>query len=656
MRYNTAVSRARPLSQSLLAQLPQLSDTKSTDHHLDATINWLYRSQNVTDSGGSSAGYNLITGWQEPYPETTGYIVPTLYRYASQTQSEEARTRATKMAEWLLSVQLPSGGFPNGPGLGGMPRVFNTGQILFGLVEAYRDTRAEKFREAAIEAADWLVKVQNSDGSWSQYTYNREAHAYHARVAWGLLVVSSLETERTDTYVDAAEANLEWVLNRRKSNGWFENAAFEDSEAPFLHTIAYTIRGLLEGGILLGDDRIFDAGKRSADVLLDIQIHNGILKGAYNSTWDDTWYYCLPGNAQVANIWLRLYEETGEKKYLHNSSQTVQFLKRTQTLDGTQEIHGGLPGSYPVIGRYMFLRYPNWGAKFLIDAFLSLSRPNHNRDATEHKVSPQNNDNVCRVCVLFDGEYTTRWVADAIETMLEETNTRISLVVINDDSGLLSSGNLKRGKKYPAYYLAQLGSLVATKIGVRDVANYMESVHISEITGIDAAPRVRTYPSKTEGLWNQLPSDIVEHISETSDVVFRRGFGLIQGDILSATQYGVLSYHHGNPRAYRGGPAGFWEFMYDEQQIGVMVQMLQNELDSGIVQAYEEIDIEDCRNWGEIRERIYSKTTHLLAESIENLRDESTSAQQVEDLGPVYHPPSAVDLGKYTLKYLQERV
>jgi len=209
MVHRRVVSRIRTLGQSLGTQLPQLSDVESTDRHLKATVDWLYRSQEVTGTGGSSAGYNLVTGWQEPYPETTGYIVPTLYKYASKTGSAEARTRAAEMADWLLSVQLPSGGFPSEPGSGGAHRVFNTGQILFGLVKAYRETGTETFQEAAVEAADWLVEVQNPDGSWSRYTYNRESHAYHARVAWGLLEISSLKTERADTYVDAAEANFE---------------------------------------------------------------------------------------------------------------------------------------------------------------------------------------------------------------------------------------------------------------------------------------------------------------------------------------------------------------------------------------------------------------------------------------------------------------
>jgi hypothetical protein len=94
--------------------------------------------------------------------------------------------------------------------------------------------------------------------------------------------------------------------------------------------------------------------------------------GLFEEEWNDAWYHCLPGNAQVANIWLRLYQETGEEKYLEAGSRTVRFLKRHHSLTGPSSVRGGLPGSYPIFGKYMYLRYPNWGVKFFADALLNL--------------------------------------------------------------------------------------------------------------------------------------------------------------------------------------------------------------------------------------------------------------------------------------------
>lgn len=640
------LSRFNNIVQTAHNQLPQLSDVESTQSHLDAAIRWLYKSQDITEAGGSSAGYTLVFGWKDQYPETTGYIIPTLYRYASKNDSAEAQTRATEMAEWLLSVQLPNGSFPGLTGSSGPPRVFNTGQVLFGLTAAYQETQRDDFKQAAIDAAEWLIQVQDSDGSWNSYTYNQKPHAYHTRVAWSLLEVYAIHAD--EAYVEAARKNYEWAIDQQRANGWFEKNAFKTGDSPFLHTIAYTARGLIEGGIILDDAEIFEAGKETADTLRGLQEINGVLKGEYDFRWDGTWYHCLPGNAQMANIWVRLYDHTGETRYLTSASHTVQFLKRHQVMGGESDIRGGIAGSYPVIGRYMFLRYPNWGVKFLADAFLSLNEAKSTKDTVN---TTESTDDECRVCILFNGEYTTQWVAESIEKMLEETSAEISLVVINDDSGFLSSGNLKRGMKYPAYYTFQVGELVSDKI--MGMPEYRKPVHISDIKGVDTASKTRTYPAETDGLWNELPDDVIEEIARTSDIVFRRGFGLIQGDILDATQFGVLSYHHGDPRKYRGGPAGFWEYMYDEQRVGAIVQSLTDELDAGIVQAYDEVNIENCQNWEEVKEEIYTSSTNLLAKAVETVQDDRTSAEVVDDLGPVYHPPSAVDLGRYFWKQLR---
>ena len=57
-----------------------------------------------------------------PYPEVTGYFIPTLYNWGEQ---ELART----CTRWLLSIQLPSGAFPAPDGV---PYTFDTGQIMRG--------------------------------------------------------------------------------------------------------------------------------------------------------------------------------------------------------------------------------------------------------------------------------------------------------------------------------------------------------------------------------------------------------------------------------------------------------------------------------------------------------------------------------------------
>jgi hypothetical protein len=353
-------------------QISALANTGSDRDHLDAAIDWLNYSQDVTGGRGSAATYNLLLGWEKQYPETTGYIIPTLYRYADQTPDSDAFERATAMAEWLCSVQHPSGSIPEGTGETGDPNVFNTGQVVFGLVEAYRRTGDDRFKAATRDACDWLVEVQDDSGAWTAFDYKGDVHTYTTRVAWALLEGETVIDERADRYREAAENNLRWAVGKRRTNGWFEDAAFTSDADPYLHTIAYTIRGLLAGGELLEDDALWEAAKASADVLLELQQQEGQLKGEYDEQWSPSWYYCLTGNAQMALVWLCLYDVTDDREYLIAARSTAEFLKRHQSLTGPDPIRGGLPGSYPHVGRYLFLRYPNWAVKFFADLLLEL--------------------------------------------------------------------------------------------------------------------------------------------------------------------------------------------------------------------------------------------------------------------------------------------
>lgn len=343
---------------------------RSDDAHLDATVDWLYASQDASGSDGSAAAYNLALGWQDEFPETTGYVIETLYDYAAARDEQEAAARADRMAEWLLPLQNADGSFSGYSTLGGDagPMVFDTGMVTFGMVRQYRETGDRRFLDAARRACEWLVDVQHSNGYWESHSYNDVRHTYAARVSWAMLETAA-ETGETDLRA-AARRQLEWVISQQRPNGWFAEAAFEPGKAPFLHTIAYTVRGLLESDDFFEDDDFFRASKRTADRLLALQRGSGPLAGAFDASWNGVEYHCLTGNAQMAIVWLRLYERTNDDAYLEAATDAVEFVKTTQVIDGPPSVRGGVKGSLPVWQRYMYLRYPNWAAKFFADALL----------------------------------------------------------------------------------------------------------------------------------------------------------------------------------------------------------------------------------------------------------------------------------------------
>jgi len=279
------------------------------------------------------------------------------------------------MAEWLVTLQLSSGAFPGGTvDIEPSPSVFNTGQILQGLVAAYQEFGHRSHLLSALRAADWLLQMQDEDGAWRRELSpitNTPVQTFNVRTAWVLLQLWQCTDQ--PSYRDAALANIRWTLQQQLPNGWFENNFFYTGErASSLHTIAYVFEGLINCGVLLNDGRTIDAAVKLGEVLHSLQKPDGALLAAYNHQWRAQYsFVCLTGLAQVAKAWLQIYMVQPDHAFLRSASQALNFLKRIQYLDCEDEgILGGIKGSLPVYGLYEPLAFPNWAAKFFLDALL----------------------------------------------------------------------------------------------------------------------------------------------------------------------------------------------------------------------------------------------------------------------------------------------
>lgn len=342
--------------------------------HLRATMDWLCAAQDAMTDGGVSAFYDLRFGvWGPPYPETTGYIIPTFFDYATYSGDDSFRTRAVRLANWLVTLQLQEGAFPIGPlwpDWERAPLVFDTGQIIHGLVRAYEETGREDFLVSAQSAGTWLVDIQDADGAWRKYTSLGIVHTYNVRTAWSLLRL--YRACQDSIYRDAAVRNLAWAMDDQDADGWFRNAHFRPGEPPLTHTIAYTIEGLLESGVLLKDQQVIGAAQRAADALRLRQSQDGFLRARYGPDWSSelTWS-CLTGDAQMAILWLRLFQLVGDHSYLEAAKMANTYVKQAQNRTSTlQGVMGGIAGSHPIYEGYEPYRFLNWAAKFFADSLL----------------------------------------------------------------------------------------------------------------------------------------------------------------------------------------------------------------------------------------------------------------------------------------------
>jgi hypothetical protein len=337
---------------------------------LTAAVEWLCRTHDATERQGSSKGFSLLHGWLPAYPETTGYVLGTVLTYARRRGDRpDLVQRAREMGDWERAIQEPDGGVMEGA-IGTVPRrsiVFNTGMVLHGWIDL-QEAGAGGYDEAASRAAAFLTDRLRADGTWRpEVEYSGLPHTYNSRVGWAMLRwARRVGDYRTEA---AARRQLDWVVSRQRSNGWFDDCVFKPGTAPSTHGLAYTLRGLLESHALVGSEGWLRAVERTSEVLIRKLEVLPRLRAAYDEEWRPTARYaCLTGTAQLGVVWLRLFQVTGDPRWLNAGLKAVEQAADRQERSHWAPINGALAGSFPLWGRYAPLQYPNWATKFLADA------------------------------------------------------------------------------------------------------------------------------------------------------------------------------------------------------------------------------------------------------------------------------------------------
>jgi uncharacterized protein YyaL (SSP411 family) len=365
MSFSRLVHFLPPLGESFFKRFHPIEDDSA---YMKAGIGWLLQAKAADSEGGFAHSYALKTGWSAAYPETTGYIAKTLLLCAETDGDTEVRDVALAACDWLIDVQqngsIASPIFSADDGV-----VFDTGQVLFGLIQAHRTTGDDKYLQAAKKAGDWLVTVADQQGVWTKSTHLGVPHVYNVRVAWALLELHSL-TGQSDL-AEIARSNINFALDNEQ-NGWFDNCAFNQGDMPYTHNLGYATRGLLESHALVPDENVFAAAQRSADHVLNFLHPDGFLPGQIgpDKTCDNS-YVCLTGNCQFAIIWYKLHRQTGLQRYQDAADTVLDYVKSTVNIDTPRmQLRGAVAGSRPLWGPYARLSYPNWATKFFLDALL----------------------------------------------------------------------------------------------------------------------------------------------------------------------------------------------------------------------------------------------------------------------------------------------
>ena len=334
---------------------------------------WLMAAQKANTDGGMGS-YHLINKWSSSYPETTGYIIPTLIDFGNKRNNQQALDSAIRAADFLVGIQKESGGWQGGRMNENRPEiVFNTGQVIRGMVSAYKQTGNRHYLDSGLKAGLWLSEILHLEGFWKTHALMNKERVYDTFVDVPLLQL--FEITGDEQFKKAAVRNLDWVIHEKmQENGWFEDCdnTVKRNDKPILHTIAYTLDGLIDSGLILKDKKYIKAAEKGAQKLRELFLSQGFLHGRYDRNWNGSEYMICTGCAQMATIWLKLFRITGEKAYLDAGRKMINLLIFIQSrkIREDNETLGAIPGSFPLWGRYEPFAFPNWATKFFCDALL----------------------------------------------------------------------------------------------------------------------------------------------------------------------------------------------------------------------------------------------------------------------------------------------
>ena len=123
-------------------------------------------------------------------------------------------------------------------------------------------------------------------------------------------------------------------------------------------------------------------------------------------------------------------------------------------------------------------------------------------------------------------------------------------------------------------------------------------------------------------------------------MVMLGGFGIVKEPLLSLAPQGILSYHHGNMRKYRGQPVGFWELYNGEREMGVTVQRLAAGIDKGTPIVEKTVPIEKGDRVNTLCERALHASTDMMHRALQLVGKAGYTPAAIEEYGPVYTLPN----------------
>ncbi len=198
---------------------------------------------------------------------------------------------------------------------------------------------------------------------------------------------------------------------------------------------------------------------------------------------------------------------------------------------------------------------------------------------TTEKDKLKMNKQKLKIGLLLDDYHAAAWFYEIVRQIVESEYAEIQLVVMNQAPS----------EPRPPFYKriwrnrGMIGHVLYRKFEdkvYRTSPNVFEQKDLSEMLDCET---IKVIPKRTK-FSDRFESEDIEAIKKHDiDIFLRMGFRILRGEILNLARYGIWSYHHGDNAVNRGGPAGLWEVLEGWDETGVILQILSEDLDGGLI-------------------------------------------------------------------------
>ena len=293
----------------------------------------------------SGAGIINNTDTPKPYPEVTGYFIPSLLCWGY-------RELALTYAKWLCSIQKKDGSWYDT--FDQVPYVFDTAQILKGLL-AIRELYPEADGHIR-RGCDWILTNMDQEGrlhtpdqsQWNEEDTSDLIHLYCLTPLYEAAAVFDIPE-----YAEKADRIKAYYIQNRMD----EIMGFR----LLSHFHAYVLEALCD----LGETEL---AKRAMENLEHLQREDGMVPAHRDVNW-----VCSTGLFQLALVWYKLGD-------LERGNRALQFACSLQNPSG------GWFGSYATVEgevrvsnekeypRYFTNSEISWAVKYFLDALAARCR------------------------------------------------------------------------------------------------------------------------------------------------------------------------------------------------------------------------------------------------------------------------------------------